>query len=115
MRAVFVALLLAGSSSAFAMEWGPINPNSCLRLDVRQYSAQLNNIPSGTSWSEACYSMPATIDGTYYPSPNRCVGTPFGVWGEWDIPDTGCPHFGPVYGNSCLSSGGRAYWAELRD
>lgn len=71
------------------MHWAPVKADSCKPNGMRQYSAQLMDIPSGTRWEDACVTMPNTVRGHYFARPTRCVNN-FGMWGEWDVPDPSC-------------------------
>lgn len=71
------------------MYWGDITPKEC-RNGMRTYSAILWGIPWGQSWEEACATMPATVNGIFFPRPTRCVNTGLNMWGEWDVPDPTC-------------------------
>lgn len=77
------------SFESTAPYWGDfkddgIQPNGC-----RQYSAILWDIPWGQSWEQTCYLTPATINGTYFPRPTRCVHDGLHMWGEFDVPVNG--------------------------
>jgi hypothetical protein len=108
-------LLLLGPTSAFAMNWGTFEADSCTSTDYRQYSAILWNIPWGQSWEQACANMPATINGYYFSHPSRCVNAGGHMWGEFDVPDSSCPHWSTFYDHDCYSNGLRSYFAILYD
>ena len=61
------------------MHWGDFKDNGCVAIGngrkARVYSAILWDIPGGHSWEEACKTMPATINGRYFPCPTICVKT----------------------------------------
>lgn len=72
--------------------WGEFKEDDCTGIfpGTKQYSAILWDIPSGTSWEEACENTGATINGHTFDHPARCVNTFFNMWGEFDVPDNSC-------------------------
>lgn len=112
-----LVLVLAISPPALAaVHWGTISANSCSTMEHRQYSAQLLDIPFGQSWEAACASASATIRGVFFARPTRCVNKGLlGMWGEWDVPDNGCPRFGAVAAKECVRVGVRKFSAQILD
>lgn len=97
--------------------WGSFKKDHCPRIGVRQYSSRLD-VPGGLSWEAACPATPSTVDGRI-PSraPDRCKNQgAFGMWGEFDVPDPSCPHWGP-FTNRCAhdKDGFRYFEAALLD
>lgn len=78
------------STAGSTMRWGPTKADRCTKPGHRQHSAILWDIPHGQNWNQACYSVPNTINGIYFPRPDRCVEVAWKQWGEWDVPDQGC-------------------------
>lgn len=72
----------------------------CSGNGYRQYSSILWDIPWGQSWEETCARTPATINGYYFPYPNR-VKKNTHIWGEFDVPSTQCRQAGSLHSN-CL-------------
>ncbi len=92
------------------LKWGDFKKDDCVGNHVRQYSAQLLNIPAGMSWEDACKaaqgipygatagssSLKDRLDQTTSASlADRCekgsaLGITTGVWGEYDVEDTSC-------------------------
>jgi len=98
--------------------WGDFQKDGCTKWNVRQYSSRLWDIPSGMPWDTACKGTGATINGITYNAPTRCMNKgAFGMWGEFDIPDQSCPHWGAFTRktNGCTSMGIRTYQAQLMD
>ena len=109
------ALILGTFSPLSAADWGDFQKDQCLRAGIRQYSSRLWNI-SG-SWEQACASTPATVAGQAFARPTRCVNKGvFGMWGEFDVSDDSCPHWGePFQRDDCTRMGVRQYSARLWD
>jgi len=75
-----------------AMQWGPFKSSGCSATGFRQYSAVLWDIPWGQSWEQACSNMPADVAGLHFEHPTRCRNDHgLNMWGEFDVPDVGCP------------------------
>jgi hypothetical protein len=71
--------------------WGAFQRDSCISEEKRQYSARLENIPSGVTWEAACEQTPATVNGQHFLKPTRCQNTGLtGMWGEFDVDDPSC-------------------------
>lgn len=109
-----LAVGLAVAPQALAATWGTISAGACEGDGVRTYSAILWDIPWGQSWETACANQPATIDGQYFSRPTRCVNTGTNMWGEWDVVDDTCPHWGEIAA-ACYSEGVVQEWAILWD
>jgi len=111
-----VAVLLFSPSIVQAANWGDFQPDKCLRFGVRQYYSRLWNIPVTQSWDAACKSTPATINGISFSAATRCVDKgPLGEWGEFDVPDSSCPHWGDFQKDQCTAMGVRQYSSRLWD
>lgn len=95
-----LALASALPCAAGAQEWGNFDDDGCVKSQVRQFSAQLLNIPG--DWEDACNSMPADVNGQHFDSPTRCVWS-FGMWGEFEVADASCPNVYKVGCNVALS------------
>lgn len=85
-------------------EWAEVN-ETCTGNGVQTISSKLYNIPFGESWEDACNAMNASgavaqkgVSGT----PERCVSTVAGVYGEWDKQDVA----------SCVSN---LEWGSFKD
>jgi len=56
----------------------------CLSYSTREYTAQLENIPTGYDRIKACMSTPVVIHGVTFERPNRCEDDgQSGVYGHW--------------------------------
>lgn len=95
--------------------WGEFKKDRCTGLGKRQYSAVLDNIPSGVSWEDACAQMPATVAGTFFAAPSRCKNTGTAMWGEFDVQDESCPRWGDFKRDECSGFGKRQFSAVLHD
>jgi hypothetical protein len=95
--------------------WSAIAQNECTNINVRKFSAQLLDIPSGVSWATACAAEPATINGQTFLHPARCNNMIVGEWGEWDVTDTACPHWSTIATNECNGIGTRKFSAQILD
>ncbi|WP_044185609.1 hypothetical protein [Hyalangium minutum] len=73
--------------------WGDFKADSCTGVGVRQFSSVLYNIKD-IKWEDACWQMPALIQGVQFERPNRCRIAGQHMWGEFDVPDSSC---GPIY------------------
>ena len=100
--------------------WGAVKRDACLKTGVRQYSARLWDIP-GKDWAGACRTAPVTIGGRSV-LPSRCKDLKAqGMWGEFDVPDASCPHWGNELGKpgtvraECVAVGVRKHYARLWD
>lgn len=91
-RLTLLGLVLWTAAPAFAApSWGTFKKDRCTDSGRRQYSAQLMNIPSGTSWESACASTAAFVGGYAFRQPTRCVNKGVsGMWGEFEVDDTTC-------------------------
>lgn len=88
--AVLVATPLLASEARADPYWGEFSPGDCVNDHQQIYSAVLWDIPWGQSWENACWSMDATLDGTYYPEPDNCVNTALNMWGEFYVENPDC-------------------------
>lgn len=113
--AAVLSFVLAVPAIAEAANWGSFKSDECTGIGYRQYSAILWNIPWGYSWERACAETPATINGHYFSRPTRCVNTGTHMWGEFDVPDDSCPHWGDFSNDGCYSDGVRRYSSILWD
>ena len=100
--------------------WGALKRDACVKTGVRQYSARLWDIP-GKDWAAACRTSPVTIGGRGVPA-TRCKNLRAGgMWGEFEVPDATCPHWGKELGKSgtvraeCVAVGVRKHYARLWD
>ncbi len=104
------------SLGTIVQRWGDFKKDNCTKPGYRQYSAVLEGIPFGQSWEKACVSKDATIAGHYFPKPDRCKNQGPGIrmWGEFDVPDSGCQaHWGGFQKGACVASGKRKYSAQI--
>jgi hypothetical protein len=97
-----------------AQNWGGFQRDGCTAIGLRQHSAILWNIPWGKSWEDACRTTPATIDGQSFSGAARCVNAWGHMWGQFDVQDPSCPHWGPLK-NECRGAGARVFSAVLWD
>lgn len=97
-----------------ATNWGPFQRDACTAIGLRQHSAVLWNIPWGQSWEEACHTTPATIDGQSFSGATRCVNAWGHMWGQFDVQDPSCPHWGNM-NTFCSAAGKRSTNAILWD
>jgi hypothetical protein len=92
------------------LKWGDFKKDNCMGDQLRQYSAQLMNVPGGMSWQDACEAakhigygstagsndLKSRLDKDSDESlPDRCeqgaaVGIATGIWGEFDVTDSSC-------------------------
>jgi microsomal dipeptidase-like Zn-dependent dipeptidase len=79
--------------------WGDFKKDRCTDSGRRQYSAVLWDVPPNTTWERACRETPATVQGTWFSKPKRCVNTGTNMWGEFEVDDTSCS---PV--NACTDT-----------
>ncbi len=94
--------------------WGDITQKECNNAGKRKWSAILWNIPPGQSWENTCNNQSATVSGTYFAKPTRCVNTSLNMWGEWDVDDAACKaNWGDLAKNSCVTNTHRQYSARL--
>lgn len=118
--AFVLAVVILSPVAAQAERWGDFQKEACVAIGKRQYSSRLWDIPWGKSWEEACKNMPAptTINGIPFSGQKRCVKDAFstGIWGQFDVPDPSCPHWGP-FTNECAKDKDnvRYYYAALMD
>jgi hypothetical protein len=81
--------------------WGDFKKDHCTAIGKRQYSSILWGIPAGKSWERTCDVTPATVNGQEFPKPSRCVNTNVNMWGEFDVNDESCPHWGEWKREAC--------------
>jgi hypothetical protein len=85
-----------------ALHWGDFKSSGCSATGFRQYSAVLWDIPFGQSWEQACANMPADVAGLHFEKPTRCRNDHgLNMWGEFDVPDAGCPIPTPINKDVC--------------
>jgi MYXO-CTERM domain-containing protein len=78
--------------------WGQFQAGNCNSDgNVRQYGAQLYDIPWGVDWTAACQNMPADIVNAsgvsvHFAHPTKCVNRN-GEWGEFDMAESCTPHY----------------------
>lgn len=113
--AVVGFLLLGVPTLSRADRWEtPFQVGECVARGLRQYSAHLLEIVG--SWEAACYVKPADISGQHFDRPNRCVNKHlFGMWGEFDVADSTCPHWGVFKQDECTLPGKRQFSSILYD
>ena len=70
--------------------WGPARKDDCTAEGLRQVSAPLRNVPSGTSAQAACQQAPRNVMGIDFARPDRCAGDGNDLRGQWDVPDSSC-------------------------
>src|SRR5205814_350212 len=69
----------------------------CTGQGLRQFSAQLRNLPAGVTVQAACQHAPKNVMGVELERPDRCVeGVPDGPRGHWDVPDSSCAATAPA-------------------
>ena len=95
-------------------KWGTFKQDQCTSIGKRQFSSILRNIPPNTKWEAACAQMPADIKGHHFNAPARCVTTT-NEWGQFDVPDASCPHWGAFKKDACSLVGKRQFSAILND
>ncbi|HEV2991883.1 MAG TPA: phosphatidylserine/phosphatidylglycerophosphate/cardiolipin synthase family protein [Candidatus Angelobacter sp.] len=97
--------------------WGAFKQDACKSMGIRQFSSQLQNIPPGISWENACASTSATVAGQAFSAPTRCRNTGLGgEWGEFDVPDQSCmPAWGAFKRDACKSVGIRQFSSQLQN
>lgn len=104
-KVAFVALVISlCAAAAAASNWGPASAYSCKAIGVRTYGAVLWNIPLGKDWNKECSTTPVgAINGQpVNRPPDRCSKHADGhEWGEWDLPDSACPHWGSFDTDGC--------------
>lgn len=89
-RTFLSGLIFFGSaSSAIAGNWDTPKKDSCKDVHTRQYSAIIRKKADKKDWTEACKTLPITIDGTEYRA-RKCTQLITGMWGEFDVPDLSC-------------------------
>jgi len=96
--------------TAPTLTWGDFKKNECTGDKLREYSAQLMNVPGGMDWQEACKAaqgikykgtagsaaLAQRLGKTDKTSlPDRCnkgsgLGITTGIWGAFDVEDTSC-------------------------
>ncbi|KAI0921873.1 hypothetical protein AcW2_006721 [Taiwanofungus camphoratus] len=84
--------------------WDEPKPGKqCLAYDMCEYSARLWDVPFGSSWREACESMPFQIHNRTFDKPDHCdyAGIWGGVRGHWTVSEREL---------AC-----RTYWNDLED
>ena len=116
-----VAIGIALPTAAAAdVKWGQPKRDHCTKPGYRQYSAVLHGIPPFHSWEATCHGTPATIQGTRFARPSRCVNKTVAMWGEFDVPDPSCApkkdmRWGAFKKDHCTKPGYRQYSAVLHD
>ena len=112
---IVALVLLAMSAVARADYWElPFKADKCVARGLRQYSSHLLDIVG--SWEAACLAKSADINGQHFDHPNRCVNKHLsGMWGEFDVADSTCPHWGAFKQDSCTLPGKRQFSAILYD
>jgi hypothetical protein len=101
LRACVLMLGLLTAGHAAADYWGSFKRDHCTKRGFRQYSSQLMDIPWGQDWTVACNRKPADIFGYTFSKPARCPPPNNGQWGEFDVPDGSCPHWGELKDDGC--------------
>ncbi|KAI5077972.1 hypothetical protein GOP47_0007796, partial [Adiantum capillus-veneris] len=103
-------LLLHASSAA---NWGSFSKGSCVLPGYRKYSSRLWNIKG--DWESQCKGTSATVQGTYFSSPDKCVNRGLGgEWGEFYVLDSGCnPNWGSFQNDGCKGDGRRQFSSVL--
>ncbi len=107
--------LLASESASADPRWGTFKRDQCTSIGKRQWSARLWDIPWGKSWEAACNSTPADVNGQHFDAPSRCKNVAGReMWGEFDLSDRSCPHWGDLARYEC-NQGLRRVAAALLD
>jgi len=85
------------------LSWsGLMGQERCLSYSTREYTAQLENIPTGYDRIKACMSTPVVIHGVTFERPNRCEDDGQNrIYGHWLV-----DHNEP----SCST-----YWSYFKD
>jgi len=101
------------------MSWETPAAEHCTAYSVRQYSAQLMNIPVYEDWVEACNMTAVTIHNITFDSPQRCEDRGFwgGVHGYWSVAfdEPACiPYWGPFEYKNCVGTGSGKRWVSSR-
>jgi hypothetical protein len=93
-------------------KWGDFSSNACSG-GTRTYWARLWNIVG--DWDAACRMTPATVGGTRFARPTRCINKGVaGMFGEFDVSDASCNAFwGPIEAGSCVAVGQRKYTSTI--
>ena len=68
----------------------------------------------GQPWEQTCLNTPADFNGVHFDRPARCV-TNTAEWGQFDVPDSTCPHWGTFKADACSLPGKRQYSAILEE
>jgi hypothetical protein len=118
---VLAAQWFSPSADAREPHWGTFKQDRCVAIGQRQYSARL--LDAGDNWEKACDDTGAVISTPRgkrrFSKPARCkkVGVwPFlQMWGEFDVPDPSCPHWGTISPRNCTALGVRKFEAVLED
>jgi hypothetical protein len=120
LAATLIACTLAPLTATAGPHWGAFKRDGCAAAGKRQYSARLWDIP-GKDWAGACRTSRATIGGRSVLAA-RCKNLgDRGMWGEFDVPDSSCPHWGNELGKpgtvraECVAVGVRKHYARLWD
>ncbi|WP_044103233.1 metallophosphoesterase family protein [Neolewinella persica] len=71
-------------------KWGTWTKQDCTGSGKRTYFARLENTQT-EDWSTECSNTPLTVNGIYFPRPDRCVDKGIaGMWGEVDLEASDC-------------------------
>lgn len=104
MRLLFALFLLLAAGPAQALQWGNWQV-TCTDVGQARYSAVLWDIPWLQSWEDTCENTAATINGTRYARPSRCVNTGSNIWGEFIVPDASCTPTWGDFQRQCAAPG----------
>lgn len=118
---IFAAQLFSPTANAREPHWGNLKKDRCVAIGQRQFSAKL--LDAGDNWEKACDSTGAVISTPQgkrrFSKPARCKKAgvwPFlQMWGEFDVPDPSCPHWGAILPRKCTAIGFRQFASVLED
>ncbi|KAH8813522.1 hypothetical protein DL96DRAFT_1821303 [Flagelloscypha sp. PMI_526] len=68
------------------LHWIDLEPEeACLSYGKRKYRAQLSHLPSDAPGMTWCWTVPVTIHGVDYSTPDRCENLNGEIYGEWTV------------------------------
>lgn len=104
--ALAVVLLAQPAAAGY---WGSYQQDACSQWEKRQWSSRLWGLNWWEDWVWECQHTPG-LDGRV---PDRCIDLGAGgIWGEWDRPDTSCPHWGSYQDDGCVGQTGQREYAS---
>jgi len=97
------------------LHWEELKKENCVGQGKRQYGAHLIGSDKPANWERDCWATSIDIGGKQY-NARACVGSMFGMWGQFDVPDASCPmsYWDPFKPDRCTGTGVRQYSAILR-